>query len=627
MIPEEKITEIKDRVDIVQLIGEYVPLRRAGASHKGLCPFHSEKTPSFHVHGPKQYFHCFGCQVSGDIFEFLMRFEGSSFPEVARDLAERAGVTLPERFQEHGEAKQAKARQERFRSLMEAATLFFQEQLLAQGPAAIAREELARRKIANSTVEEFRLGYAPHGWDSLYKALRRKGWSPADAEELGLLVPRRDGSDHYDRFRHRLMFPVSDVHGRVVAFSGRALEEPQGEKPAQHAAAKYVNSPETPLYRKGDTLFGFHQARVAMRRETWCLVCEGNFDLIALHQAELRNSVAPMGTAMTPSQIRLLKRCSERVVLLFDADAAGKKAVRAVCPLLAKEGLDTRVASLPPGSDPDSYLRQEGADHLLELLKASPGIVEYLIDQTAAEVSGGAGERANAIASLGTVLVSVRDPVALELHLQRISRRFGVRDMNAIRRQLRQGVRADRGESRSRGKNSVERSKAPQPSRSITARVSSAVRENPLDSLWRQIFGAILDFPELVLDEDTKELEEFLTTAHLQAIFQTISRMVESRGHIDAQNLLDTLREETSTEWLRGRLAMQEHKDVTEARQMLQGALRLLHVRRNDHDRTKLRRQIEEARRAGDDERAESLTRENDALARRASQLRQSSKR
>ncbi|MFW5920655.1 MAG: DNA primase, partial [Polyangiales bacterium] len=449
MIPDEKIAEIRERTDIVGLVGEHVRLKRAGASFKGLCPFHSEKTPSFHVHPSRQFFHCFGCHTSGDVFSFLQQLEGRAFPEIARDLAERAGVELevldPKEEQRYRRERQ---RIERLTSLMDAAAGFYVKQLREHPLGKMAREELERRNITMETAEAFRLGYAPHGWDALLAFLRQGGWSPQDAEEVGLIVPRRSGDGHYDRFRHRLLFPITDVHGRIVAFSGRQLDPPPGVDESDQGPAKYVNSPEGPLYKKGEILFGLHEGRVTVRREGWVVVCEGNFDLVALHQAGFENAVAPMGTALTERHVKLLRRFAERVVLLFDGDSAGRRAVREAHPLLQKAGLAAQVVVLPPGDDPDSFLRERGADALRERVDTAPGLVDFMIDDAASEAAGDAHAKAKGVEQLGPVLAVVDNPVERRLYVERVAQRFGIADIEAVRQQLNRGYRQAKASER-----------------------------------------------------------------------------------------------------------------------------------------------------------------------------------
>jgi len=624
VIPDDVIREVRDRTDLVSLVGNYVRLKKQGASFKGLCPFHPEKTPSFYVHPARGFYHCFGCSASGDAFSFLMRLEGRAFPEVARDLAERAGVEIPDLAPaERAEADRARARERRLVDLMDAAAGFYVEQLRDHPHGGIARRLLEERGVPPEVAETFRLGYAPASWDALGRALDAAGWSPADAETVGLLVPRRQGRGHYDRFRHRLVFPVADVHGRIVAFSGRALPPPAGEPTPGDPPAKYVNSPESPLYRKGDVLFGLHEARVAIRREGWAVVCEGNFDLLALHTAGIPNAVAPLGTALTEAQARLLRRFAERAVLLFDGDAAGKKAVRAAYPVLARVGLAARVVTLPAGEDPDSFLRARGADALRQRVEAAPGIVEHLVDVAAAEAAGDPRASSEAIADLGPVLARVDNPVEGRLYIERIARRFGVSDLDAVRQQLRRGLRAARA---ARGRTTREPTNAAGP----RARPENAPRR-PVDErailppLERVLVGALLDHPPLLESEQARELPRVLTSRGLQAMVDAAARTVESGRALNGSSLLERLTNTVDDpaelavlrRWLEGRLAVQEFDADAAETALVDGLPRL--VRRYwTRQLPALDARIVDARRRGDDDEAETLTRERDLVAARA---------
>lgn len=600
MIPEETIAAIRERVPIEELVGEHVTLKKSGASYRGLCPFHNEKTPSFYVHPHRGFYHCFGCQASGDIFSFAMHVEGQTFPEVTRMLAERAGVELPA-FDPQLEAEQGRKRafKERLTALMDAATEFYVRQLSKHANAGIARVELKERGITAKTAKEFRLGYAPSGWDSLLSFLNEQGYSPADAEAVGLIVPRRNSDGHYDRFRHRLMFPITDLHGRVIAFSGRALAPPQGQDDSKEPPAKYINSPESPLYTKGEVLFGLHEARVSIRREGFALLCEGNFDLLALHQAGFSQAVAPLGTAFTEAHAKLLGRFCDQVVLLFDGDAAGRKAAREAHTLVHKAGLSTRVVVLPDGADPDTFLREHGAEALTARVSHAPSGFEYLIDDAAARAGGDAHAKATEIAALGPILAEVDSPIERRLYVERVARKFEVSDLDAVRRELRRGL----------GRN---------PQRSESA--ARQTQPKAPTGLQSKLISVLLDQPELV--GEAKELSELLTTADLRAIFESILRMVDTRGGMDTAALLADLETNSLRPWVEQRLVMQEYSRE-DAEQVLRDGVPRLAQQNIERELPLLQRRIVEARREGDDALAAGLTQEFVALSRSAHKLKQ----
>ena len=609
MIPDDVISEIRERTDIVALVGEHVTLKRRGANFVGLCPFHSEKTASFNVHRERRFFHCFGCQASGDAIAFLMRIEGFTFPEAARQLAERAGIEIaPFDEIDDGAARQERARKDRLYALLEAAAGFFRRQLESAGPENAASKELEGRAISEETSAVFRLGYAPASWDALERFLARRSFSPAEAEQVGLLISRRSSSGYYDRFRNRLMFPVGDLHGRVVAFSGRTLQPPAGEPLKEEP--KYVNSPENPLFSKGAMLFGLHQARVEIRRQGFAILCEGNFDVIALYQAGLRNAVAPLGTAFTAGQAEILRRLTQNLTLLFDGDAAGRKAVRAAFPLLARAALAARVAALPPGEDPDSFLRSRGVEALSTLLERSRGIVEYLIDELAAKSSGTASERARAIKEIGPLIAAVNSPVERQIYVEHVAKRFGIKDLGAVRQELREGARADR---------SLWQGRAVRTDQERAERRSKSERraEYPPE-LQGALLGILFDVPELFADPAAKKLAELLTSTDLRSIFEAAASMLQDSGEIRASELLSLLEANPFTSWLKGRLAVQTYDSDTVARDELKNGVMRLAKQSIESELRSLARQITDARRAGDDDRATSMTERYSELSRRA---------
>ncbi|MDH3200154.1 MAG: DNA primase [Myxococcales bacterium] len=605
MISEDKIAEIRDRAPIADVIGNYVVLKKSGNSLKGLCPFHNEKTPSFYVHPNRGFYHCFGCKASGDVFSFLMHVEGKTFPEVARDLAEQTGVQLPVYDpQREAEHQRYKKESERLASLMEAATEFYCDQLREHPDAGIARAELARRGISDESVQNFRLGYAPHGWDSLVRFFERAGSSPADAEAVGLIVSRRSGRGHYDRFRHRLMFPIADVHGKVVAFSGRALERAPSMEAQKDPPAKYLNSPENPLYHKGEVLYGLHEGRVEIRREDAAILCEGNFDLVALHQAGFAHAVAPMGTAFTEAHARLIKRFATKLFLLFDGDQAGRKAVREAYGVLTKTGLSAHAVTLPQSSDPDSFLREQGTDALRARVTNAPTIIEYLIDDAAGRVEPNPRAKAEAIGKLGPILAGVESPIERGLYVERVARKFGITDLALVRRELRRGL--GRGNERRRtARDAVQQDIAP--------RVSE---------LQSKLISALIDQPTLIQEEEAQKLPSLLTNKDLRAIFDSILRMVDSQGSLEVTALLEELQSNQLRPWLEEQLAVQRHS-LEEARRIVCDGLPLLKQQNIERELPLLQQRIVEARRVGDDALAAGLTQEFVELSRSAHRLKQ----
>ncbi|MFQ3610044.1 MAG: DNA primase [Fimbriimonadales bacterium] len=355
--------EIRERIDIVELVSNYVRLERAGRNYKALCPFHTEKTPSFHVSPELNRFHCFGCGASGDVFEFLMRIEGLSFREAFRRLAEKAGIAL----QPEHEPREATDTLERLRKIMFSAH-FFYRQCLQRTPHAQAY--LAERGLTPETIEQFALGYAPDGWEHLVRFLQRHQIDLNEARQLGLVDEGRNG--YYDRFRNRIVFPIHDSSGRVIALGARTLGDDE---------PKYLNSPETPLFEKRNTLYGFHLARGAILRQRAVLIVEGYLDLIMLHQYGFEHSVATLGTAFTEEHAQKLKRLIDRAYLVFDSDSAGIRATLRAGEVLMNAEVPTYVVRLPQGEDPDSLLRSQGAEPFQQALQQAVPVAQFGLEQ------------------------------------------------------------------------------------------------------------------------------------------------------------------------------------------------------------------------------------------------------
>lgn len=355
------------------VIQDYVSLKKSGATYKGLCPFHGEKTPSFHVNREKGFFHCFGCGVGGDVFKFLELHEKIGFADAVRQLAQRFGVALPE-LEQTDEQRAGAAERETLLKAHEAAAVWFRQQL--QSPAgARVRRQIADRDVTQATVDVLGLGFAPPSRDALKQALLRQGFSQAGLLRAGLAVQRDDGTV-VDRFRNRLMIPICRDTGTVIAFGGRAIDGDQ--------QPKYLNSPETPIYSKSRTLFGLNLSKAAIRQGGFAVLVEGYFDFAQVYQAGFQSVVASCGTALTTQQAQQLRRFTGKVVLSFDPDAAGQGAAAKSCEMLVAEGFEVNVAILPPGEDPDTFVRKHGRPGYAERLRQSRPYLEYLLDRAAA---------------------------------------------------------------------------------------------------------------------------------------------------------------------------------------------------------------------------------------------------
>lgn len=596
MIPEDKIAELRDRADIVALIGEVVPLKRAGTNWKGLCPFHQEKSPSFNVNPARQIFYCFGCHVGGDVIAFVMKLEGLSFVEAVRSLAPKVGVELPsttESPKAKADADREARRRERLLEITEMACRFFEKSLEEEGGAA-AREAIAERGISDRVAKAFRLGYAPDAWGALSEHLRAAGVPPVEAEGLGLVAPRSSGSGHYDKFRHRLMFPVRGPAGRVIAFSGRAL--PGGVTTgADQTPPKYVNSTESPIYHKGDTLYGLHEARVALRRAEKAILVEGNFDLLALVERGFENVCAPMGTAFTPSQGKILARSCREIVLLFDGDAAGQKAAAAAFDVVRAAGLVARVAVLPAGMDPDELLRAQGPEALRDILESARGLSEYLIDQAAARCGDGHEAQARAVHELRPVLEAETDAIARQKLVDRIAVAFHLMPHDA--RRLLAGKPATTARP-------APRDKATWPAAELA------------------LLGAAIDGAAELEPDLAARVRDALTDESLGQAFDALMLSLrpptapgEGGQRLDGPAYLEHLEQEPAlAKWVGARLVGPEI-EPDKVRAYLEEAVRRLPAARQREKNKSITEQIRRAQAAGDDAQVQELLRAKMSLA------------
>ncbi len=417
MIPDSLVEEVRARADIVDIIGEHVPLKKAGREYRALCPFHSEKTPSFYVVPAKGFYKCFGCGQSGDLFTFLMERLGLDFPEAVRVVARRVGVDIPE-TQEHS------PEQDRNRPLYEAIAFaedFYRRQLAGEHGERV-RRYLDGRGLDGAAIERFGLGYAPDEWRALIEAAAVHGIAEPVLLEAGLVKESERADAPYDRLRDRLVFPIRDVGDRTIAFGGRVLG------PSGPGSPKYLNSPETPIYHKGRLLYGLNWAKTSIRREEVVLVVEGYMDFVSLAARGFENVVAPLGTAMTEEQAALLCRYTKKALLLYDSDAAGLRATFRSADALLRAGVHPLVATLPEGEDPDSLVRREGGKRLRKALDAAVDVIERKIQIL--EEHGYFDDITGTRRALDRLLPTVRaaiDPALRDLYIDRISRRTGVR--------------------------------------------------------------------------------------------------------------------------------------------------------------------------------------------------------
>jgi DNA primase len=371
MYSEDVIRRVRDSINVYDLISGYVALKKTGKNWLGLCPFHSEKTPSFNVNTEKQIFHCFGCGVGGDVFKFVELQEGLNFPEAIKTLAARSGITLPQDTRDLRQDKRSEDEKKTLLKIVAEATEFFKKELA--GPAgSTAREYLRKRGVSDAIIREFALGYVRPEWDGLLKHLKHLNYTPSQMERAGLVVKRSEGEGYYDRFRGRIIFPIRDMTGQVIAFGGRVMDD---------SLPKYLNSSETALYSKSNVLYGLDMAKDHGRKQGYFIIVEGYLDAIACHQYGIRNAVATLGTALTDGHLRLMRRFADKLVLIFDPDPAGVKASLRGFDLFVSSSMKVNVVSLPGGDDPDTFLQKQGQEAFAARLRESSKFMDFVIEQ------------------------------------------------------------------------------------------------------------------------------------------------------------------------------------------------------------------------------------------------------
>ena len=519
-IPSETIEQIAAANDIVEVIGSYFPLKRAGANFKALCPFHQEKTPSFMVSPSRQTFHCFGCGAGGSVFRFVMEYEHVDFPAAVHKLATRAGITIVEERGAADEGRQYETRRKLLKLHAEAAEWFHQN-LVKKEIGEPARKYLKQRGITAEIAKRWQLGYAPDEWDAFGSWARTQGYEQRDLLASGLIKAKDENQTSnlnpqtsYDRFRGRIMFPICNDVGEVIAFSGRLLKDEEG-------AAKYLNSPETPLFRKGNVLFGLHKSKRALIEADCAIVCEGQLDLISLFEAGITNVVAPQGTAFTENQARILKRFAGEVVLCFDSDAAGAKAAERSLDALLENDFIVRVVELPAGEDPDSLVRRDGKEQFDERVANALDFFDYWIDREIASVDlTSMGAKIQAARNLAATVSRVHDPVLRGEVVNKASARLGVAPAD-FESQLTKHARVPGGAVNSSGS---ETRAAASPPHEIVILCLLALRDADARNFlhtqkWREMLEQVPDTDILIRilesefePDDTASLNAFMAT-------------------------------------------------------------------------------------------------------------------
>jgi len=568
---DSKIEEIKSRVDIVELASEYLTLRKAGRNYVGLCPFHQEKTPSFTVNREKQMFYCFGCGEGGNAITLLMKIADKSFPEAIKLLAEKTGVLLPARtFGSDGAGKDS-LHDDIVHLNLRAAQHFARQ--LSSPAGKIARDYLQKRAVTEETVREFRLGYVPDDWRSLTDLIEASGLSLKLAEQAGLVIAGKEGS-YYDRFRGRLIFPIENIFGEVIAFGGRILGE--GEP-------KYLNSPESPVYVKGRHLYGLGKARQAIRESGYCLLVEGYFDAISLWNAGVRNVVATLGTALTREHLDLLRRYTQNAVALFDPDTAGRKALDRSLELFLGANMHARALVLPDGYDPDDFIKKFGREKLEERIAVAPSISDYYIDCVLGE--GKTFEENRDLAKTAMEFVGkIGDEIEKNLFLKRIAEKLGI-DQTVLKREIHR------------------KGGTPQPKNAGPGR-PAGVAFHPLEM---NLIRLMLDFPrKTLLVESEKALDFFLEPA-LREAGEKIVKAYRLLEYVDINVILPSDGDRPLREAL-NKLRIETTTDEDRVDRNFSDNIRRIRERWYKEQKRLLQLQLRQAQEQGDGERIAELT-------------------
>lgn len=592
---DSDIERVRNAVDIAEVIGGYVTLKRRGAGDLwGRCPFHSEKTASFHVRSDRGMFHCFGCGKGGNAFTFIMEMERLTFAEAVRLLADRAGITLRER-RDSAASERARSETDRLTAVNAFAARWFHSHLTGANltaEAARARDYLAGRGVTGDIVKRFQIGWAKSGWDGLVSDANKAGLSGEILTQAGLAYKRKDGTGHIDKFRARIIFPIHSLSGKVVAFGGRRID---GITP-EDDVAKYINTPETTIYQKGEHLYGLYVARETIRKEDAAYLVEGYIDLLALVQAGILNSVASLGTALTEAQARLLSRFCSRAAIVYDADDAGVSAALRAADILTIAGIEVLLAKLPAGEDPDSLLRKQGKETLVDALHKTVSFVEFRLNATGVSRSSSQNALLTAARSVLHTIGLIRDPLRRDLLLNELAQKSGLR-RDAIDKAL-------------KDKSSIGISDLDEP---VVRRPTLNFQSD--QTLERDLLRNLLAHPELVHLALNDLTSEYIEHPILRELFIDIEQNYLRGVRIDPAALASRYSDPVVVEFITAAALDPTATGVEAAAEAIRGCVQKLILRPLKRLRADLELQIAEAQRMG--ESTQGLVRELVAIQKR----------
>lgn len=515
-IPEDKVSEIKNTADIVDVVSEVVNLKRSGKNYLGLCPFHTEKTPSFTVSPEKQIFYCFGCATGGNVFSFIMKHDGISFPDAAGMLARRYGIDIPTQAMSP-EQKRRISERENLLAINKEAMIFFRQELLDGVSGKRAMAYLKKRGMDKEVLDSFNLGYAPEGWDNLVNLFSKKKISHALVEKSGLIVSRKTKSGFYDRFRDRIIFPIFDLSMQVIGFGGRVLDD---------SMPKFLNSPETPVYNKRRSLYGMHKAKNKCRESGTVYIVEGYFDLLSLHQHGIENAVATLGTSLTTEHVRLLKGYADKVVLVFDSDDAGIKAAFRSIGIFMREEVDASIIVLPVGYDPDSYLFEFGYESFVDAASKAQEIMFFLIDSAVKKHGLSIEGKIRAISELKGPLASINDNIKRSLYIKELAERVNIDEVAVLEKIREISAQKNKGAKKAMWSNYDD------PRGSRKTGFQDKVQGKTLNGKWgkleRQIIAMMLQFPQIIPEIAERNMLDLFEDKALKSIGQLVLKHKDS---------------------------------------------------------------------------------------------------
>ena len=584
LIPDTVIEQVRMRADIVEVIREVVPLKRAGRLWRGLCPFHQEKDASFTVYQDKQIFKCFGCQRGGNVFGFVMQYHNLEFPEAVRHLGGRYGIEVPDT----GGTPGAAGKREALYRINEIAVAFLKSALSQAPPSSPATRYLVeKRKLTPETIQKFELGFAPEGWDHLLKELRRRQTPLNLAAELGLIV-EKDRGKYYDRFRNRVMFTFRSPAGKAIGFSGRLLDD--GEP-------KYLNSPESSVFKKGGNFFGLNIAGRPINRKDRVIVCEGNFDLVVLHQYGFDESVAVLGSALTERHVTMLRRYTPNIYLLFDADDAGRKAVARSLELFFPAGAHPRVVMLPQGEDPDSFLTGHGAKELEALIEKAPLAMDHAVETLLRKAGKDVEKQTRALDEIVRLLFMMGDPVRQDHYVRRVAELSGIREA-AMRQKMTQ-------QSNIR----VRRAKTDQPAQ------QSADPQIPETSIYLMVLAMLR--PDLAKRIESDEILELISPENLpepaKLLIQNCAREAAKKDRNPSKHL-DVIHNPEQSSRLTSLLLEYEQKTDPELDSVYDDLVRRLKISAYDRAIGSLKKDLEKAKKNNDIKKLTKIAQEKGEL-------------